>query len=84
MNTDQRFETSARPAVAPVRQSLHCHFFTALLIGAVAISVAALQEQEAEQPEPASPVTAAVPYVSPYPAPQVDPSAPPQEPAPTF
>lgn len=55
----------------------------ALSVGAFAGWIAASGEPASEPPRLAPPV-AAVPYQSQYPAPQVDPTAPPQEPVPTF
>jgi hypothetical protein len=66
-----------------MREAFHRRVVVVLSVCGLAVWVAASAVQAPEPPRLAPAVTA-VPYESPYPAPQVDPSAPPQEPAPTF
>jgi hypothetical protein len=64
-------------------QALPSRLLVMLSVGALAIWIAAAQQSASEPARFEAPVGAA-PYESPYPAPQVDRNAPPQEPAPTF
>jgi hypothetical protein len=52
-------------------------------VGVLAVWIAASHDP-ANEPARFVPAVDAAPYVSPYPAPQIDASAPPQEAAPTF
>lgn len=64
----------------------HRRFVAALSVCTLAAWIATAAEQTHEQPLPlpTAPAVVAAPYESPYPVPQVDPSAPPEEPAPAF
>jgi hypothetical protein len=65
-----------------MREPLNRRVVVAVSVGVIAVWLAK-PEQQAAAPRPV-PAMAATPYESPYPAPRVDPSQPPQEPAPTF
>jgi len=62
---------------------LHWCVVVALSAGVIAGWIAA-SEEPASTPPRHAPAVSAVRYESPYPAPRVDPSEPPQDPAPTF